>query len=49
MKQGKTTCSGMRIRMDRLDGVVLDHLSERLLEPKRLQELLGGYLGSRLN
>lgn len=44
MKQGKTACSGMRIRMDRLDGVVLDHLSERLLEPKRLQELLGGYL-----
>ena len=33
MKQGKTACSGMRIRMDRLDGVVLDHLSERLWSP----------------
>lgn len=44
MKQGKTACSGMRIRMDRLDDMVLDHLSERLFEPERLEELLRGYL-----
>ena len=49
MKQGKTACSGMRIRMDRLDGLVLDHLSERLFEPERLQELLGGYLDQALD
>ena len=34
----------MRIRMDRLDGMVLDHLSERLFEPERLEELLRSYL-----
>ena len=44
MKQCKTACSGMRIRMDRLDGMVLDHLSERLFEPERLSQLLGAYI-----
>jgi site-specific DNA recombinase len=44
MKQGKTACTGMRIRMDRLDGLVLDHLSGTLFAPERLEDLLGGYL-----
>jgi len=44
MKQGKTTCSGRRIRMDKLDGMVLGHLSEKLFAPERLQELLDGYI-----
>ena len=44
MKQGKTACPGMRIRMDRLDGMVVDYLSERLFEPGRLKQLLGAYV-----
>ena len=35
MKQGKTACSGMRIRMDRLDGMVRERLEgamERIRE-----------------
>ena len=49
MKQGKTACSGMRIRMDRLDGMVLDHLSERLFQPERLEQLLGAYVDKALD
>ena len=30
--------------MDRLDGMVLDHLSERLSVPERLEGLLKGYI-----
>jgi hypothetical protein len=44
MKHGKTACSGRRIRMDKLDGMVLGHLSEKLFAPERLQELLDGYI-----
>ena len=43
MKQGKTACTGRRVRMDHLDDMVLGYLSERLFEPERLQQLLGGY------
>jgi site-specific DNA recombinase len=49
MKQGKTACPGMGIRMDRLDGMVLDHLSEGLFEPERLKDLLRGYLDQALD
>ncbi len=48
MKQGKTACSGMRIRMDRLDGMVVDYLSERLFDPERLKQLLGAYCENAL-
>ena len=44
MKQGKTACPGRRIRMDRLDDMVLGHLSEQLFAPDRLAELLQGYM-----
>jgi site-specific DNA recombinase len=44
MKQGKTACSGRRIRMDHLDDMVLAHLSERLFTPERLTDLLQGYI-----
>lgn len=33
-------CKGRSIRMDRLDGLVTQHLSERLLQPERLAEML---------
>jgi len=44
MKQGKTACVGRRIRMDRLDDMVLDHLSEQLFTPERLTDLLQAYM-----
>jgi site-specific DNA recombinase len=44
MKQGKTACVGRRVRMDRLDGIVLDHLSEQLFPPERLTHLLQAYM-----
>lgn len=43
LKEGPTACRGMRIRMDRLDGIVLEELSKRILEPARLTEMLGAY------
>lgn len=44
MKQGKIACAGRRIRMDRLDEMVLGHLSDKLFAPDRLNELLKGYI-----
>jgi site-specific DNA recombinase len=35
--------------MDRLDGMVLNHLSERLFEPERLELLLQSYLDQGLD
>ena len=34
--KGKTVCKGRWIAMDRLDGLVTDHLMERLFRPERL-------------
>ncbi len=39
-RKGKTVCKGRSIRMGRLDGLVTQHLSERLLQPERLAEML---------
>src|SRR5258708_9194429 len=44
MRQGKTACAGRRIRMDRLDGIVLGHLSEQLFTPERLTDLRQEYM-----
>ena len=44
MRQGKTACEGRRIRMDKLDGLVLDHLSQQLFTPERLETMLPDYL-----
>ena len=35
-RKGKTVCKGRSIRMDKLDGLVTDHLVERLFHPERL-------------
>ena len=43
-REGKTACPGRRIRMDRLDSVVLDLLSRKLFKPDRLAALLKVYL-----
>ncbi len=44
MKEGRTGCKGMRIRMDKLDGVVIDEVARRVLEPSRLTEMLQTYV-----
>jgi len=46
-RQGKAGCKGRNIVMDKLDGLVTDHLERRLLDPERLSELLGGLIDRR--
>lgn len=40
MRMGKTKCTGRSVPMDRLDKLVVDHLSEKLFAPDRLKVLL---------
>ena len=42
--RGETACTGRSIRMEKLDGIVLDTLEERVLAPERLPELLTAFL-----
>jgi site-specific DNA recombinase len=42
--RGETVCQGQSIRMEKLDGIVLDALERRLLQPERLTELLSAFL-----
>ena len=44
LKEGPSSCRGYRIRMDRLDNLVVDELSARVLEPIRLGEMLQSYI-----
>jgi site-specific DNA recombinase len=46
-RKGKTVCKGRSIRMDKLDGLVTDHLVERLLHPERLAVLLSSLRARR--
>ena len=39
-RKGQSACKGRSIRMDRLDGLVTDHLVEQLLHPERLSAML---------
>ena len=39
--QGKTACTGITIPEGKLDDVVIDHLCDRFLKPKRLKEVIG--------
>jgi site-specific DNA recombinase len=43
-KQGPSACKGMRIRMDKLDGIVIGEVSKRVLEPEHLTNLLEDYV-----
>jgi site-specific DNA recombinase len=43
-KKGKTVCKGQRIRMDKLDDMVLEHLGGKIFAPARLEGLLQGYM-----
>ena len=40
MRQGKTACKGRSIAMDRLNNLVVEHLADRLFNPKRLSAIL---------
>jgi DNA invertase Pin-like site-specific DNA recombinase len=46
-RQGKTGCMGRSIPMDKLDHLVADHIEDRLLEPERLETILGSVLDRR--
>ena len=46
-RKGKSACRGRSIRMDKLDGLVTDHLVERLLHPERLAVLLSSLKARR--
>ena len=46
-KQGKTSCSGQRIRMDKLDGMTLEYLGSKIFEPRRLEQILHQYIASQ--
>lgn len=46
LKEGATACKGLRIPMRRLDQIVIDELSSRILKPDRLAVLLSSYVKS---
>jgi site-specific DNA recombinase len=46
-RKGKSACKGRSIRMDKLDGLVTDHLVERLFHPERLAGILGSLTARR--
>ena len=45
MKNGQTTRVGRSIRMDKLDTLVTQHLTDRLFDPQRLSEMLSTLAG----
>jgi len=46
-RQGESGCKGRSIPMEKLDGIVCDHIEGRLLQPDRLEEVLGTVLDRR--
>jgi site-specific DNA recombinase len=46
-RQGETGCKGRTVPMDKPDCVVVDHIEQRLLQPKRLEEILSSVLHRR--
>ncbi|MGA0534079.1 recombinase family protein [Hansschlegelia sp. KR7-227] len=46
-RQGKSACKGRSIRMDKLDDLVVEHLSDRLFQPDRLTALLASVMARR--
>lgn len=44
LKQGVTSCRGLRMRMDQLDDIVVSEVSKRVLEPQRLTQMLEHYV-----
>src|SRR5712671_4699300 len=46
-RQGETGCKGRTVPMEGLDSVVAEHIERRLLQPKRLEQLLSRVLHRR--
>ena len=46
-RQGQTGCKGRTVPMEKLDSVVAEHIEQRLLQPKRLEEVLSAVLHGR--
>ncbi|WP_371929912.1 recombinase family protein [Bradyrhizobium sp. CCGUVB1N3] len=46
-RQGETGCKGRTVPMEKLDSVVAEHIERRLLQPKRLEEVLSVVLHRR--
>ena len=46
-RSGKTVCKGRSIRMDTLDKLVVEHLTERLFTTERMTELLASIVSGR--
>src|SRR5882757_8268744 len=46
-RQGETGCKGRTVPMERLDSVVAEHIERRLLQPKRLEQVLSAVLHRR--
>lgn len=46
-RQGATGCQGRSLPMEKLDKLVASHLEERLLDPERLEDVLGRLLDRR--
>jgi len=46
-RQGETGCKGRTVPMEKLDSVVAEHIEHRLLQPKRLEEVLSAVLHRR--
>lgn len=44
LKEGAIACKGMRIRMDKLDCIVIGEVAKRVLKPERLMEMLHAYV-----
>src|ERR1700720_4242034 len=46
-RQGETGCKGRTVPMEKLDSVVAEHIEHRLLQPKRLEQILSRVLDRR--
>jgi site-specific DNA recombinase len=46
-RQGETGCKGRTVPMEKLDSVVAEHIEHRLLQPKRLEQILTHVLDRR--
>ncbi|UPK35259.1 recombinase family protein [Bradyrhizobium sp. 186] len=46
-RQGETGCKGRTVPMEKLDSVVAEHIEQRLLQPKRLEQILSAILHCR--
>jgi site-specific DNA recombinase len=46
-RQGPMACTGMTVPMEKLDALVATHLEKRLLDPKRLEQILSTVLDRR--